>query len=130
MAKRADESIPVVSDLPMEAADRAAGLGSGWIEGPRSIGPIAHDWRAIDPSTIQGEGIPVEELRFYRETIGEMLRSAAGAYVLIVGRERISYFPDLEVAARHAEKHFRGRTFLIKKVAPIEPIHTTGGVVG
>ena len=130
MARRADESIPVVSDLPIEAAYRAVGLGAESIEGPRPIGPIDHDWRAIDPSTIQGEGIPVGELRFYRETIDEMMRSSAGAYVLIVVRERISYFPDLETAANHAEEYFRGRTFLIKKVAPIEPVHTTGGVVG
>ena len=129
MAKRSDESAPVVPDLAMGAEYRAVGLGSGSIEGLRTTGPITHDWRTIDPSTIQGEGIPVEELRFYRETIDEMLRLATGSYVLIVGREVISYFPDLEAAARHAEEYFRGQTFLIKKVAPIEPVHTTGGVV-
>src|SRR3954468_16336407 len=41
------------------------------------------DWRTIDPATIQGEGIPVEELRFFIEIIDEMLRTAPGQYVLI-----------------------------------------------
>jgi hypothetical protein len=50
-----------------------------------------------------------------------------GLYVVDHGREVISFFPDLETAARHAETSSRGETVLIKKVVAIEPVHTTGG---
>ena len=130
MAEHADDPARVVPGPAMGVAHPVGGLGPESIEGPRPTGPISHDWRTIDPSTIQGEGIPVEELQFFRETIGDMLRFAAGSYVLIEGREMKGYYPDLEAAAGFAEKFLRGRTFLIKKVAPIEPIHNTGGVVG
>jgi hypothetical protein len=129
MAKPADGSAPAIPDPVIRPAYPVVDSGSGSIDRPRLAGPITRDWRTIDASTIQGDGIPVEELRFYRETIDEMLRVAAGSYVLIVGREVISYFPDLELAANQADRDFRGQTFLIKKVAPIEPVHTTGGVV-
>jgi Family of unknown function (DUF5678) len=84
------------------------------------------DWRKIDPSTIQGTNIPVEELRFYRENIDELLQSHEGQYVLIVGREIIAYFEDLGSAARHAEREFRGQTLLVKKVARFDPIQSIG----
>jgi hypothetical protein len=87
------------------------------------------DWRTVDPETIRGEGIPAEELRYYAERIEELLSHAEGRYVLIVGREVISLFEDLDSAAGYAREHYGDRAVLIKKVAAVEPIHTLGGGV-
>jgi hypothetical protein len=108
--------------------------------GSRIVGPVppeplaVHrgefiDWRTIDPATIQGEGVPVEELLTYREKLDELLQHAPGQFVLIVGREIISLFPDLDSAARYATEQFGGRPVLIKKVAAVEPIHSLGGAM-
>jgi hypothetical protein len=83
------------------------------------------DWLTLDPATIEGEG-RIEQLRFYREKIEEMLRSHDGQYVLIVDRAIIAYFEDFESAAKHAIGNFRDRSLLVKKVARFEPIVTIG----
>jgi hypothetical protein len=80
------------------------------------------DWLTLDPATIEGEKGPIEELRFYRENIEELLRSHKGQYVLIVDREIIAYFEDFESAGKHVERNFRGRSLLLKKVARFQPI--------
>jgi hypothetical protein len=87
------------------------------------------DWRTLDPSTIQGEGIPLEELLFYREKIENLLATAPGRYVLIVGREIGGYFETLELAARYAAERYGRRPILIKKVVSKEPVHTFGSIV-
>jgi hypothetical protein len=87
------------------------------------------DWRKLDPSTIRESGILVEELLTYRENLDDLLQRGSGQFVLIVGREIISLFPNLESAARYAAEHFRGRDLLIKKISQFEPIHTLGGAV-
>ncbi len=85
------------------------------------------DWRTVDLSTVDGEGLPIEELRFYQEKLGEMLSVARGRFVLIVGREIVAYFDDLDSAAQFAAEHHRSRFVLIKKVDASEPIHSLGG---
>ncbi len=87
------------------------------------------DWRTIDPATIRGEGIPVEELLYYREKIEDLLRDAEGRYVLIVGRQVVSLFPDLDEAARYAAQWHPDRPVLIKKVVAAESVHSLGGAV-
>ena len=82
------------------------------------------DWLTLDPATLEGEEGRIEELRFYRENIEELLRSHEGQYVLIVDREIIAYFEDFESAAMHAIGNFKGRSLLVKKVARFQPIVT------
>jgi hypothetical protein len=96
--------------------------------------PMVHpegvlDWRTIESTTIRGEGIPIEELLFYREKINELLQHAEGRYVLIVGRAVVSLFDDLDAAAQYSAQHYAGKAVLIKKIAAIEPIHTLGGAI-
>ena len=138
MTKRVDQVLPGMVELVAGGVPEAEYLAQGPTGSPipdRPNGPPTvrleggFDWRTVDPSTIQGEGIPVEELRFFGQKIDELLRDGAGQYVLIVGRE-IRFFPDIEAATRYAEGSFRGGPILIKKVVAMEPMHGTGGVVG
>jgi hypothetical protein len=130
MAEQTTES----SARPLD--DLSTGSTSDPISCPE-VGQVFHlpeglylDWRTIDPSTIEGENILIEELRFYQENLEELMRVGAGQYVLIVGRQVHAYYHELEAAAREAERNFRGQSFLIKKVAWEQPIQTFGGIVG
>ncbi len=94
---------------------------------PSGPGPGVIDWRTLDPSTIRGDGVPVEELHFYQEHLEGLLRAGEGRYVLIVGRDVIAFFDNIEAAAGHAEEHYRDKAVLIKRVVASGPIHTLGG---
>jgi hypothetical protein len=115
-----------IDELPIELPGKSA----------NSYGPTHHplggdtslDWRTIDPSTIQGDDIPVEELRHYQKNIDKMMCEAPGQYVLIAGREILAYLTDLESAASEARRRCEGRSFLIKKVAWLQPVQTFGGI--
>jgi len=130
-----------MADRPEDRETRSLNeVTTGTIKGPASLADSGIlstdllpgtfvDWRTIDPSTIEGTNVPVEELQTYRENIDELLRSHQGQYVLIVGREIIAYFEDFESAAKHAEREFRGRSLLVKKVAQFQQVHRIGGMM-
>ena len=85
------------------------------------------DWRTIDPESLRSRSILVEELLTYRSRLNELMRNAPGMYVLIVGSEIVSTFPNLDQAVGYARSYGK-RPVLIKKIAEVEPVHSLGGV--
>ena len=119
------DSLEATRSVAVTAAQRLDGPAPRPVSSLDREGVI--DWRTIDEATIRENGILVEELLTFRENIDELLQHGSGQFVLIVGREIVSLFPDLETAASYATERFQGRDVLIKKISLTSPIHTVGG---
>jgi hypothetical protein len=117
MATTADDLLLPVKEEFGKPAEPIQQINVPFNPAPRCI-----DWRTIDPSTIRGEAIPVEELQFYVETLDKLLQMAPGRYVLISGRQVVAFFDDLDSAAEFATSHYSGKIILIKKIVATEPI--------
>lgn len=64
-----------------------------------------------------------DEIRYYNEhRLAWIQAGRGGKYVVICGGEVVGFYDDVTAAARAAEAHCLGRTFLLRMVEPTDPI--------
>ncbi len=71
------------------------------------------------------------ELRFFNAHRSELLRDAAGKFVLIKGEQLLGVFDSETIAIRHGYERLGNVPFLVKKVTEVDiPLNFTSFNIG